>query len=77
MRSIVRIETAVILCVVLSLILPIWASATITLLTMLAWEVWKGFHGDNPFYSDLLADISGSMLGAGLSWLTIISNTFV
>lgn len=77
MRQLVRIETAIIIVVILSLCIPVLAAASITLLSMIAWEIWRGFHGDTPFYSDLFADIVGTVLGSGLAWLTIIANTVV
>ena len=70
-------ETSAIIVVLISLLLPIWVAAIITLLIGVGKEIWDKYHNGTPEWKDILADVIGIGFGSLVAWLTIICNTFV
>lgn len=75
--KLLHVETSAIIVVLISLILPIWVAAIITLLIGVGKEIWDKYHNGTPEWKDILADAIGIGFGSLVSWLTIICNTFV
>lgn len=75
--KLLHVETSAIIVVLISLLLPIWVAAIITLLIGVGKEIWDKYHNGTPEWKDILADVIGIGFGSLVAWLTIICNTFV